>query len=86
MDTKYEMWGEVSQGLQTKGRQLPWDDAAEARLSRVPAFVKGQVVQAIEGNARTLGAQRVTSDIMDQVIQKWIATGDFHEGLYGFRS
>jgi hypothetical protein len=24
--------------------------------------------------------------VMDVVIQKWIETGDFHEGRYGFRA
>jgi hypothetical protein len=24
--------------------------------------------------------------VMDLVIQKWIETGDFHEGRYGFRA
>jgi len=86
MDVKYDMWGEVSHGLQAKARTLPWEPRAEERLARVPEFVKGQVIQAIEGNARQLGAERVTSEVMDRVIEKWIATGDFHEGKYGFRA
>jgi hypothetical protein len=28
----------------------------------------------------------VTTKVMDTVIQKWIETGDFHEGKYGFRA
>jgi hypothetical protein len=52
----------------------------------MPDFVRGQVMEAIEGNARELGQDRVTNKVMDAVIQKWIETGDFHEGRYGFRS
>jgi hypothetical protein len=32
-----------------------------------------------------LGAPEVTSEVVDRVIDKWRKTGDFHEGLYGFR-
>jgi nucleotide-binding universal stress UspA family protein len=86
VDTKYDMWADVSQGIQAGGRSLPWDDAAEQRIARVPEFVRGQVVQAIEGNAREQGKDRVTSEVMDAVIEKWIATGDFHEGRWGFKA
>ncbi|HVH64775.1 MAG TPA: universal stress protein [Candidatus Acidoferrum sp.] len=86
MDVKFGMWAEVSDALQRKGLTMPWDHEAEARLTNMPTFVKGQVMQAIEGNARELGEARVTSKVMDAVIQKWIETGDFHEGRYGFRA
>jgi nucleotide-binding universal stress UspA family protein len=86
MDQKFEMWGEVSQALQAKGPTMPWDEEAAGRLRNMPDFVKGQVMQAIEGNARQSGEARVTGKVMDAVIQKWIETGDFHEGRYGFRS
>ncbi|HEY9287412.1 MAG TPA: PCP reductase family protein, partial [Candidatus Dormibacteraeota bacterium] len=86
MDVKFEMWDEVSQALQRKERQLPWDPEAEGRLTNMPDFVKGQVMEAVEGNARELGEPRVTNKVMDAVIQKWIETGDFHEGRYGFRA
>jgi nucleotide-binding universal stress UspA family protein len=85
MDVKFEMWGEVSDALQQKGQQMPWEPDAEKRLENMPPFVKGQVMEAIEGNARQLGEARVTSHVMDAVIQKWIETGDFHEGRYGFK-
>jgi ribosomal protein L37E len=86
MDVKFEMWDEVSQAIKRKGPQLPWDPDAEGRLQNMPDFVKGQVMEAVEGNARELGEPRVTSKVMDVVIQKWIETGDFHEGRYGFRA
>jgi len=86
MDVKFDMWGQVSDALQAKGSSMPWDEDAEGRLTRMPPFVKGQVMEAIEGNARQLGEERVTNRVMDAVIQKWIETGDFHEGRYGFRA
>jgi nucleotide-binding universal stress UspA family protein len=86
MDVKFEMWGEVSEALQQKGAQMAWDVEAEKRLENMPPFVKGQVMEAIEGNARELGENRVSSRVMDVVIQKWIETGDFHEGRYGFKA
>jgi len=86
MDVKFEMWGEVSTALQAKGLTMPWEPTAEKRVENMPEFVKGQVMEAIEGNARELGAERVTSEVMDRVIEKWIASGDFHEGRYGFRA
>jgi nucleotide-binding universal stress UspA family protein/ribosomal protein L37E len=86
MDVKFEIWDEVSQALQRKGPQMPWDPDAESRLQNMPEFVRGQVMEAVEGNARQLGEERVSSKVMDVVIQKWIETGDFHEGRYGFRA
>jgi nucleotide-binding universal stress UspA family protein len=86
MDVKFDMWGEVSDALQQKGLTMPWDPEVEKRLENMPPFVKGQVMEAVEGNARELGAERVTAGVMDTVIQKWIETGDFHEGRYGFRA
>ena len=86
MDVKFEMWDEVSQALQEKGPQMPWEADAEKRLENMPPFVKGQVMAAVEGNAQALGEERVTTKVMDVVIQKWIETGDFHEGRYGFRA
>jgi hypothetical protein len=86
MEIKYQMWGEVSHRIQERHPQeLPWTDSAMARFARVPDFVKGQVLEAVEGNARQMGASRVDDEVVDQVIRRWSETGDFHEGLYGFR-
>ncbi len=86
MEIKYQMWGEVSHRIQERRQQeLPWTDSALDRFARVPDFVKGQVLEAVEGNARQMGATRVDDEVVDQVIRRWSETGDFHEGLYGFR-
>jgi hypothetical protein len=86
MQVKYDMWGRVSHAIRDRRDEgLPWTDDAYARFARIPEFVKGQVLEAVEGNARTLGATVVDAAVVDRVIGKWIETGDFHEGLYGFK-
>jgi nucleotide-binding universal stress UspA family protein len=86
MEVKYGLWGEVSRHIRERSdRQLPWTQEAEQRLEKVPEFVKGQVIQSVEGNARQMGYAQVTSDVLNHVIEKWRATGDFHEGRYGFK-
>ena len=87
MQVKYDMWGRVSHAITDRRSDegLPWTDDAYARFERIPDFVKGQVLEAVEGNARALGATVVDDAMVDRVIDKWIDTGDFHEGLYGFK-
>lgn len=86
MEIKYEMWGRVSRAIEERHRDgLPWTESAQRRFERIPEFVRGQVLEAIEGNARTLGATEIDDAMVDRVIERWIASGDFHEGLYGFR-
>ena len=86
MDIKYGLWGEVSEHIRERQEPgLPWTDEAERRLEKVPDFVKGQVIQSVEGNARQMGCAEVTGAVLDRVIDKWRATGDFHEGHYGYK-
>ena len=47
--------------------------------------MRGQVLEAVEGNARTLGLSEVNDAVVDLVIEHWVETGDFHEGRYGFK-
>lgn len=86
MEVKYEMWSEVSHAIQERHTEgLPWTEAAKQRFDRVPEFVRGQVLEAVEGNAKVLGATQVDEAVVDQVIERWSNSGDFHEGVYGFR-
>ncbi|MFN2451661.1 MAG: PCP reductase family protein [Candidatus Dormibacteria bacterium] len=86
MQAKYDLWGAVSHRIQERDEdRLEWTASARARFAAVPEFVQGQVLEAIEGNARTLGAEVVDDSVVDRVIERWSETGDFHEGLYGFR-
>ena len=86
MDVKFEMWGAVSHAIEARDRDaLPWTESARARFDRVPDFVRGQVLEAVEGNARQLGLSQVSDAVVDLVVTRWQETGDFHEGMYGFR-
>lgn len=89
MDVKFGMWGEVSTEIQDKenlGKTMPWSQEAESRITKIPDFVKGMVIQAIEGNARAQGLKEINGEALDYVIEKWIKTGDFHEGQFGFKA
>ncbi len=86
METKYERWGEVSHRIEARGGQrIPWSPTALARLDRVPDFVRGQVIDAVEGGALRLGKDIVDDAVLDDTIRRWTETGDFHEGRFGFR-
>ncbi|MHB1501293.1 MAG: PCP reductase family protein [Candidatus Dormibacteria bacterium] len=86
MEIKYQMWGQVSHRIQDRHSEgLTWTPSALNRFERVPDFVKGQVLEAVEGNAREQGLEVIDDEVVDRVIQRWSTTGDFHEGLYGFR-
>ena len=86
MDVKFDMWGEASRAIEERHEDtIPWTDSAHARLSRIPEFVRGQVIQAVEGNAQRRGATCVDDAIVDDTVSRWAASGDFHEGKFGFR-
>ena len=46
---------------------IVWDDAAAARMKRIPAFVRGMVVRAVEESCRTRGLDRVTIAELEQI-------------------
>jgi len=48
-------------------RDMRWSPAAEARLSRIPSFVRGVVVQRLEDHARRVGRSEITPELMDEV-------------------
>ncbi len=48
-------------------RELRWAPEAEARISRIPSFVRGVVVQRLEAYARRKGITEVTLDLMREV-------------------
>ncbi len=39
---------------------IDWDDAAAERMKKIPAFVRGMVVKAVEESCRKRGLSRVT--------------------------
>ncbi len=46
---------------------IAWDDAAAARMKKVPAFVRGMVVSAVEESCRKNGLDRVTVEELDRI-------------------
>jgi radical SAM protein with 4Fe4S-binding SPASM domain len=48
-------------------RALPWTADAEARLARIPSFVRGVVAARVESFARARGAEAVTVELMAEV-------------------
>jgi radical SAM protein with 4Fe4S-binding SPASM domain len=46
---------------------IDWDDAAAARMKKIPAFVRGMVVRAVEESCRRNGLGRVTIDELERI-------------------
>jgi hypothetical protein len=46
---------------------VPWDEAAAARMKRIPAFVRGMVVRAVEDSCRRNGISRVTIEELERI-------------------
>jgi radical SAM protein with 4Fe4S-binding SPASM domain len=46
---------------------IAWDDDATDRMKRVPAFVRGMVVKAVEDTCRKHGIARVTLDELEKI-------------------
>jgi radical SAM protein with 4Fe4S-binding SPASM domain len=59
----------ITYGMQVE-RSLPWTEEAEARLKRIPSFVRGVVIQRLEEYARSRGIDRITPELMREVREK----------------
>jgi radical SAM protein with 4Fe4S-binding SPASM domain len=46
---------------------IAWDDAAAARMKKIPAFVRGMVVRAVEDSCRQNGISRVTVEELERI-------------------
>jgi radical SAM protein with 4Fe4S-binding SPASM domain len=46
---------------------IAWDDAARARMNRIPAFVRGMVIRAVEDSCRKEGLDRVTLEALEAI-------------------
>jgi hypothetical protein len=46
---------------------VAWEDAAAARMKKIPAFVRGMVVRAVEESCRRNGLDRVTVEELDRI-------------------
>ena len=62
--------GAVIEPMPDTGRVLSWDAAAEARLGRVPPFVRRMVRRSVEDYVRGEGRAEVTADDMHAVARR----------------
>ncbi len=46
---------------------IEWDDAAAERMKKIPAFVRGMVVRAVEDSCRRNGINRVTAEELERM-------------------
>ena len=46
---------------------IAWDDAAAARMKKIPVFVRGMVVRAVEDSCRKNGLDRVTIEELERI-------------------
>ena len=46
---------------------IAWDDAASERMKKIPAFVRGMVVKAVEDSCRKNGLDRVTIEELERI-------------------
>ena len=56
----------IQYGLESPAT-IAWDDAAAARMKKIPAFVRGMVVRAVEESCRKNGLNRVTVDELERI-------------------
>ncbi len=48
-------------------KTIAWDDAAAERMKKIPAFVRGMVVKAVEDSCRKNGISRVTAEELEKI-------------------
>jgi hypothetical protein len=46
---------------------IAWDDDARDRMKKIPAFVRGMVVKAVESYCQKNGIARVTAPHLDEI-------------------
>ena len=46
---------------------IAWDDDASARMKKIPAFVRGMVIKAVEDSCRKNGLSRVTTEELERI-------------------
>jgi radical SAM protein with 4Fe4S-binding SPASM domain len=56
----------IEYGLESRAT-VAWDDAAAERMKKIPAFVRGMVVKAVEESCRKNGIPRVTVEELERI-------------------
>ncbi len=59
-------------------KTLPWDDDAEATISKAPPMVQGMLAKEIEAFAKRENLSKVDLKTAEQARQKWSQEGQFH--------
>jgi len=59
------------------GQTMTWNAAAEARMQRIPVFVRGMVVRAGEESCRSNGVSRVTLEELEKIRARMPSAGLF---------
>ncbi len=56
----------IEYGVESR-KTIAWDDEAAERMKRIPAFVRGMVVKAVEESCRKNGISRVTVEELERI-------------------
>ncbi len=75
VEAKYRQWAE---GSAQAVEEMSWTDEARQGIERVPAFVRGIAVQAVEAYARQRHLSEITPMILEEAKGFWGETGQFH--------
>jgi AdoMet-dependent heme synthase len=57
----------IEYGPESPPTTIEWDDAAAARMKKIPVFVRGMVVKAVEDSCRRNGIGRVTAEELEKI-------------------
>ena len=74
VETKYHQWAE---GSAQAASAMTWTEEAQARMERIPDFVRGMVAKAIESYAQEQGLTEITPNILEEAKGFWENTGGF---------
>jgi len=77
-DLVREKYAEWAEGSAKQDINLEWQETAQARIDRIPGFVRGMVILEVERRAREMGLDSVTDEVIDQTTSSWQDTGSFH--------
>ncbi len=75
LQEKYRQWRD---GSAQATNEMTWTNEAEERMARVPAFVRGMVVKAVEAYAEQHGLAQITLSTVDEAKGFWGKANQFH--------
>ena len=75
MGKKYQMW---SEGSTKQGMKMTWSETAQAKIDRIPDFVRGMVIKEVERRATDLGLSEITPQAIAKASTNWASSGVFH--------